>query len=231
MKPFKLAASLALVLSAVPFAAFAQEEAESPFSWEVTAVSDYVWRGVSQSDENPTGQAGFTYTSPVGLYAGVWASGVDFGDNKPDFEVDGFIGYNVDFSDSVNFDIMLNRYTYPDAGELNFNELITTTTFAEAYSLTVAYSDDFGGADTDAWYVAGGASFALPQEYSLDLSVGRSMFEEEYSEDYTDWSVGVSRSWGLFSAALAYVGTDGNGRDVFGELADDRLVLTLSVGQ
>lgn len=231
MKPFKLAASLAVVLSAaVPFAAFAQEE-ESPYSWEVTAVSDYVWRGVSQSDENPTGQAGFTYTSPVGLYAGVWASGVDFGGGDPDFEVDGFIGYNVDFSDSVNFDIMLNRYTYPDAGELNFNELITTTTFADAYSLTVAYSDDFGGADTDAWYVAGGASFALPQDFSLDLSVGRSLFEEEYGEDYTDWSVGVSRSWGLFSAALAYVGTDGNGRDEFGDLADDRLVLTLSVGQ
>ncbi len=231
MKPFKLAASLALVLSAVPFAAFAQEEAESPFSWEVTAVSDYVWRGVSQSDENPTGQAGFTYTSPAGFYAGVWASGVDFGDGDPDFEVDGFIGYNVDFNDAVNFDVMLNRYTYPGASELNFNELITTTTFAETYSLTVAYSNDFGGSDTDAWYVAGGASFGLPQDFSLDLGVGRSMFDEEYGEDYTDWSVGVSRSWGVVSAALAYVGTDGNGRDAFGELADNRLVLTLSVGQ
>lgn len=231
MKSVKLVASLALALSAVPFAAFAQEEAESPFSWELTAVSDYVWRGVSQSDENPTGQAGFTYTSPVGVYAGVWASGVDFGGNKPDFEVDGFVGYNVDFSESVNFDIMLNRYAYPDAGELNFNELITTTTFAEAYSLTVAYTDDFGGSETDAWYVAGGASFGLPQDFSLDLGVGRSMFEDEYGEDYTDWSVGVSRSWGPVSAALAYIGTDGNGRDAFGELADSRVVLTLSVGQ
>ncbi len=231
MKSIKLVASLALALSAVPFAAFAQEEAESPFSWELTAVSDYVWRGVSQSDENPTGQAGFTYTSPVGVYAGVWASGVDFGGNKPDFEVDGFVGYNVDFSESVNFDIMLNRYAYPDAGELNFNELITTTTFAEAYSLTVAYTDDFGGSETDAWYVAGGASFGLPQDFSLDLGVGRSMFEDEYGEDYTDWSVGVSRSWGPVSAALAYIGTDGNGRDAFGELADSRVVLTLSVGQ
>lgn len=230
MKSFKLAASLAVVLSAAPFAAFAQEE-ESPFSWEITAVSDYVWRGSSQSDENPTGQAGFTYTSPVGIYAGVWASGVDFGPGDPDLEVDGFIGYNVDFSDSVNFDIMLNRYTYPDASELNFNELITTTTFAENYSLTVAYSDDFGGSDTDAWYVAGGASIGLPNDFSLDLGVGRSMFEKDFGEDYTDWTVGVSRSWGLFSASLAYVGTDGNGRDIYGKLADSRVVLTLSVGQ
>lgn len=231
MKPFKLAASLAVVLSVLPFAAFAQDAEEaSPYSWSLTAVSDYAWRGVSQSDEDPTAQAGFTYTSPVGLYAGVWASGVDFGGSKPDFEVDGFIGYNVDFSDAVNFDVMLNRYTYPDAGELNFNELITKTTFADSYSLTVAYSDDFGGSDTDAWYVNGGASFALPKDFSLDVGVGRSMFDDGYSEDYTDWSVGVSRSWGMVSASLAYVGTDGNGRDIYGDLADDRVVLSLSVG-
>src|SRR5690606_38994644 len=138
MKRLKLALPLAVVLSIVPFAASAQDGG-SPFSWEVTAVSDYVWRGTSQSDENPTGQVGFTYTSPVGLYAGVWASGVDFGPGDPSYEVDGFIGYNVDLGESVNFDIMLNRYSYPDAGELNFNELITTTTFADTYSLTVAY--------------------------------------------------------------------------------------------
>ncbi|MFO7339143.1 MAG: TorF family putative porin [Lysobacteraceae bacterium] len=230
MKRLKLALPLAVVLSIVPFAASAQDGG-SPFSWEVTAVSDYVWRGTSQSDENPTGQVGFTYTSPVGLYAGVWASGVDFGPGDPSYEVDGFIGYNVDLGESVNFDIMLNRYSYPDAGELNFNELITTTTFADTYSLTVAYSDDFGGSDTDAWYVAAGASFPLPQDFSLDLSVGRSMFEKDYSEDYTDWSIGVSRSWGLLTASLAYIGTDGNGRDIFGELADNRLVLSLSIGQ
>ena len=62
MKPSKLAASLAVVLSAVPFASFAQEaeEASSPFTWSVSAVSDYVWRGVSQTDEDPTAQAGLT---------------------------------------------------------------------------------------------------------------------------------------------------------------------------
>ena len=230
MKIAKLTLAVAL-LSALPFAAFAQEEEEtSPLTWSLAAVSDYTWRGVSQSDENPTGQVGLTYTSPVGVYAGAWASGVDFGAGSPDFEVDYFVGYNVDFSDSVNFDVLLNRYTYPDAAELNFNELITTTTFADTYSLTVAYSNEFGGEDTNAWYVAGGASWGLPHDFSLDASVGRSMFEDDYSEDYTDWSLGVSRSWGLVSASLAYVGTDGNGRDIFGDVADDRLVLSLSVG-
>ncbi|KAF1691421.1 hypothetical protein CSC62_16025 [Pseudoxanthomonas jiangsuensis] len=229
MKIAKLTLAVAL-LSALPFAAFAQEEEASPLTWSVAGVSDYVWRGVSQTNEDPTLQAGLTYSHDSGFYVGTWGSGVDFGPGDPSVEIDYFVGYNFDFSESVNFDVMLNRYTYPGASGSNFNELITKTTFAEAYSLTVAYSNDFGGLDTDAWYVAGGASWGLPNDFSLDASVGRSLFEDDYSDDYTDYSIGVSRSWGLFSAALAYVGTDGSGRDIFGDVADDRVVLTLSLG-
>ncbi|WP_251278244.1 TorF family putative porin, partial [Enterobacter hormaechei] len=85
---------------------------ESPYSWNVTAVSDYLFRGVSQTDQDPTLQAGFTYTSPVGLYAGVWGSGVDFGAGDPKTEVDYLIGYGVDVTERVNVDVLLNRYTY-----------------------------------------------------------------------------------------------------------------------
>ena len=229
MKIAKLTLAAAFVLSALPFSAFAQEE-ESPLSWSVAAVSDYVWRGVSQTDEEPTAQAGLTWGHDSGFYAGTWASGVDFGAGDPDLEVDAFVGYNVDFSDSVNFDVMLNRYMYPDAGGLNFNELIAKTTFADTYSLTVAYSDDFGGGGEDAWYFAGGASWTLPQDYSLSAGVGFNKTEDALGDDYVDWNIGVSKSWGMFTGALAYVGTDGSGTDMFGDLADDRVVLTLSIG-
>ena len=218
-----------LLMAAAPMTALADDT--SPFTWEAGVVSDYVFRGASQTDEDPTVQAGLTWTHDSGFYAGAWASGVDFGTDKPDAEVDVFVGYSFDINEAVNLDVALNRYNYPDAGASNYNELITTTTFAEQYTLTVAYSDDFGGSDTDAWYVAAGTSLGLPEDFSLDLSVGRSLFEKEFSEDYTDWSIGVSRSWGLLSASLAYVGTDGNGRDIYGKLADSRVVLTLSVGQ
>lgn len=232
MKPFKLAASLAVVLSAVPFASFAQEaeEESSPFTWSISAVSDYVWRGVSQTDEDPTGQAGVTYSHDSGFYVGTWASGVDFGSGKPDFEVDGFVGYNVDFSDAVNFDVMINRYMYPDAGGLNFNELITKTTFIDTYSLVVAYSNDFGGTDEDAWYFNGGASWSLPHDFSLNAGVGFNKTSDALGDDYVDYNIGVSKSWGMFTGALGYYGTDGSGTDMFGDLADDRFVLTLTVG-
>ena len=232
MKVAKLCLAAAFVLSALPFAASAQEaeEASSPLTWSVAAVSDYVWRGVSQTDEDPTLQAGLTYAHESGFYVGTWGSGVDFGPGDPSVEIDGFVGYNVDFSDAVNFDVMINRYMYPDAGGLNFNELITKTTFIDTYSLTIAYSDDFGGTDEDAWYFNAGGSWELPNDFGLNAGVGFNKTSDALGDDYVDYTVGVSRSWGLFTAALGYYGTDGSGTDMFGDLADDRFVLTLSVG-
>ncbi|MCS4236750.1 TorF family putative porin [Stenotrophomonas rhizophila] len=214
-----------------PFAASAQDEAESPFSWNITAVSDYVFRGASQTDENPTGQAGFTYTSPVGLYAGVWGSGVDFGAGSPDFEVDYFVGYNIDVSENVNVDVMVNRYTYPGASDLAYNELITKTTFAEHYSATVAYSNDVWNSGTDGWYYGVGAEWPLAHDFAVTANLGRSTFEKDVGNDYTDWNVGVSKAIGMVTVGLGYYGTDGNGKDNFGKLADNRVVLTFSVGK
>ncbi|HYQ24725.1 TorF family putative porin [Stenotrophomonas sp.] len=214
-----------------PFAASAQDEAASPFSWNITGVSDYMFRGVSQTDENPTGQAGLTYTSPVGVYAGVWGSGVDFGDGSPEFEVDYFVGYNVDFSENVNFDVMLNRYTYPGASELAYNELITKTSFAKNYNVTVAYTNDVWNSGTDGWYYAVGGEWPLPNDFSVTANVGRSTFEHGLAKDYTDFNIGVSRAIGMATVGLGFYGTDGNGRDNSGKLADNRVVLTVSVGK
>ena len=41
----------------------------------------------------------------------------------------------------------------------------------------------------------------------------------------------MARTWGLFTLGLGYYGTDGNGRDNSGKLADNRVVFTVAVGQ
>lgn len=224
-----LAIAAALTLAA-PVAASAQEN-ESPYSWNVTAVSDYLFRGVSQTDEDPTLQAGFTYTSPVGLYAGVWGSGVDFGAGDPKTEVDYLIGYGVDVTERVNFDVLLNRYTYLKSSHQNYNELITTTTLDDTYKLTVAYTNDVWNSSTDGWYFGLGGSWGLPKDFTLNANVGRSTFEDGIAKDYTDWNVGVARQFGLFNVGLGYYGTDGNGRDNSGKLAHSRVMLSVAVGK
>jgi len=236
MKPYKLAASLAVVLFSVPFAVFAQEEAEeasSPFSWSVDLTSDYVFRGASQTDESPALQAGLTWTADSGFYVGVWGSNVDFGSGGPDAELDTFIGYNTDLGDEfVNLDIMLNRYNYlgGNGSDLAYNELYTTWTFGGSVGLIATYTNDVWASSEDGWYFGLTKNFALPADYAIDVNVGKSIFDSSVARDYFDWGVSVSKAWGNFNAKLGYVGTDSDGTANFGELGDDRVVLTLSYG-
>ncbi len=233
--PLKVAVVLAMAVS--PLVSFAQEaggpeETESPLSWSVAATSDYAFRGVSQSDENPAAQASITYTTPVGIYAGIWASSVDFGPGGPDIEYDTYVGHSLEVSEAVNFDVMLNRYNYAgsaDASALAYNELITKATFLDNYSATIAYTNDYLGSSEASWYYALGAGVGLPRGFTLGLSAGHTTIASSLPfDDYSDYSVSVGKSWGALSASLAFIDTDSHGAVNFGRLAGDRVVVTFT---
>lgn len=222
--------AIALMLLSAPFAASAGDgdAPASSVSWEVSAVSDYLFRGASQTDEKATLQGTLTWTSASGLYVGSFASGVDFGEDSPDIEVDYFVGYGFDATDKVNIDVVLNRYTYPGASEMAYNELVTTATIAENWALSVGYTNDVWGSGTTGWYYGMSHDWALPKDLTLSANVGRSVFSDsDVAADYTDWGVGLSRSFGPADVSLGYYGVDGKGRDNFGQLADSRVMLTV----
>ena len=236
MKSVKLGLAVALVLAALPLVSFAQEaegveEAESPFSWSVAVTSDYVFRGISQTDEGPALQADLTYTVPSGFYVGAWGSNVDLGDGGPSMEVDTFIGYNTDLGDEfVNLDVKLNRYNYlgGNGSDLAYNELNGVMTFGGVVSVAASYTNDVWASGEDGWYLGAGAAIPLPSDYSLNVNVGQSMFDSSVARNYLDYGVSVSKSWGNVGVSLGYVGTSRDGDENFGELADDRAVLTLT---
>ena len=77
-------------------------QADSPheFSANVALSTDYLFRGISQTDGSPAISGGFDYTySPVGIYAGIWASNVDFSSFGDDdnIEIDYYGGIGGDF--------------------------------------------------------------------------------------------------------------------------------------
>ena len=224
----RLAAVACAALLSAPFAALADDAADSPISWEIGVVSDYLFRAVSQTDENPTAQASLTWNLPAGFYVGSFASGVDFGAGSPDVEVDYFVGYGFDVSDKVNVDVLLHRYTYPGASEMAYNELIATATIAENWALSVGYTNDVWGSDTTGWYYGVSRDWALPNEITLSANVGRSVFaDRDVAKDCTDWGLAISRSFGPADVSLGYYGVDHSGHENFGRLADDRLMLSV----
>lgn len=107
-----LAASLAL---ATP--AFAQEEAPSEItvSGSVALVSEYRFRGVSQSDRELAVQAGVTVSHDSGLYVGTWGSNLagwgTFGGSN--MELDIVAGYKASIGEGATLDVGATWYMYP----------------------------------------------------------------------------------------------------------------------
>ena len=120
---YALAAGLCLVSTA----AFAQDEPapDLTVTGSVALVSDYRFRGVSQSDKDAAIQGGATLNHKSGLYGGFWASNLagwgTFG--GPNLELDLFGGYKLPVSEGVTLDVGLTWYMYPSgASETDFAE-------------------------------------------------------------------------------------------------------------
>ena len=112
MRNVRLLAALGLVAMA--------GVAQAEVSGSATIVSDYDWRGWTQTDYKPALQLGLDYSGGL-WYVGTWASNVDFGaGSDPSTEVDFFGGLAGEFGESgLGWDVGFNYYTYPGASDIN----------------------------------------------------------------------------------------------------------------
>jgi len=196
------------------------------FSANFGVVSDYVFRGFSQSDENVAVQGGVDMT--VGsFYAGAWASTVDFGDDTG-AEVDLYGGYRTEAA-GFAWDFGVIGYLYPSAPDgadydyVEFKAAASRAFGAATLGAAVYYSPDFFGvADDEAVYSEVNAAFAATDKVTISGAVGFQYLD--VSDDYTTWNVGATYALtdGI-GLDLRYHDTDVN--DV--TLAEDRIVAGL----
>ena len=173
--------------------------APPPSPWDVNfggiIMSDYLFRGISQSDRGPSGGAYFepNYKSPIGtFYAGIaayaisWPSGPGYGFTDPDAEIDFYGGWRNSWG-PFSADLGLIYYYYPSE---SFNGATNTSDFYEIYGKfgydfgngfsiggnvfytpdLLHYSETFTGlgltvSKPDAVYYSGTAAFAFPQTF------------------------------------------------------------------
>ncbi|MEA3387686.1 TorF family putative porin [Sphingobium sp. CCH11-B1] len=132
---YQIACAALALLSSAP--AFAQEEPAKPVTVTGTVglVSDYRFRGVSQSDRGMAVQGGFTIAHESGAYVGTWGSNLGgwgrFG--GANMELDLIAGYAASLGEGTTVDVGLTWYMYPSGAD--------ETDFAEPY---VKLSHQFG---------------------------------------------------------------------------------------
>lgn len=223
-----------LGLAAVALAGFAtpvlaQDEAAPPSDFTInggaTVVTDYRFRGISQTYKQFAVQGTFTVSHSSGFYATVWGSSVDeYVASGSDQEIDLVIGFAKTFG-GTKIDVGALYYYYPGSGGAN-------TDFVEPYiaishtfgpvtaKASAAYAPksaalSVGNGKEDNLYTALDLSAAIPNTplgvtAHLGHSFGPSFIT--IGKEYTDWGVGATYTYKNLTFGVSYVDTN---KDLF----------------
>lgn len=204
----------------------ALSQAGVSFAGTAALTSDYRYRGVTQTQNDPAVQVGFALTHESGLYAGVWGSNVNFGGADPHLELDPYVGYATElpFAGKPTLDVGLWYYGYPSASDINWLELYAKLGFKDVLTSgdsllgAVNYTNDFAGLDENGWYVNATYNVPFAAGFGGVASVGYTKvdnydFSDSGSEDdtYVDLKVGLTynvKSVSGLTAELAAIGTN-----------------------
>ncbi|MDP3854017.1 TorF family putative porin [Phenylobacterium sp.] len=228
MKLIKTTLLAAVASVAMSGAALAQEGVFD-FSYNVGVATDYVFRGVSQTDENGQLFAGVDTTLWGIGYAGAWISNVDFG-GSTDGELDLYAGVKpkvgpVQLDIGVIYYGYLNQSSGADEDYTEFKIAGSVPAGPATVGAAFYYSDDFFGGTGEATYFEVNGSVPVAEKVTLSGAIGQQNVVGPF--DYTTWNLGagyaINDTVGL---DLRYHDTD---EDSFGEIYEGRVVLGLKV--
>jgi len=157
-------------------------------------TTDYVWRGTSQSNEDPAVQAGFKLAADNGAYAQVWGSSVEFApETRASSEIDLVAGWSGALGDTLALDVNVTHYLYPSTTvDLDWTEANATLTWRTHYWLQVAHSNDALASDAAGTYAQIGARLPLDERFRFEAAAGRYWLDGASGyEDYTHLQVGA----------------------------------------
>ncbi len=212
-------------------------EDEVPVTANISFVSNYVYRGISQTGGEPALQGGYDYEhAGSGFYLGVWGSSSSFYSNlyadragkegavNSSFEFDAFFGIKNRFAKNFKYDIGFLQYTFPG----NWVAGATRGDTREVYAaigykwITAKYSYSLGntfGVDqakgTD--YVELNANYPVTETVVVGLHAGKQTFKGATADartaagatpTYSDYRVGITKKLEEYELGLAYSKTN-----------------------
>jgi uncharacterized protein (TIGR02001 family) len=222
----KLKATLLLSTLALSTAAFAQTKAPEPdytLSFNAGVVTDYRYRGISQTRLKPAVQGGLDFAHKSGFYLGAWASTIkwieDSGSTDGKVELDLYGGYKGELTKGLAYDVGVLRYeyvgnklgnvaNYANANTTEVYGALTAGVFTAKYSRSL--TNLFGNINSKgSQYLDLSATFDLGDGWTLTPHVGRQLVKNSPTYHYTDYSLTVAKDLGKgLTASLMAVDTN-----------------------
>lgn len=189
--------------------------AQAELSGNLGATSNYLWRGLTQSDDKAAISGGLDYAHDSGLYAGTWASTIEGG-----YELDGYVGFGGELG-ALGYDLSYTYYGYPSGGwgdddELDFGEITAVFSY-DVVSAGVAYGahtqDNAKAFDGSLYYFAD-LAFELKEGLVLGFHLGlfdgdTDEFTAAFGDDsYVDYNVSLTKTTTLGDISFLASKTD-----------------------
>lgn len=211
----------AAVVSFLSLGSVVQAQDAPPVTANVAMVSDYMFRGLTQTWGHPAIQGGADYTNPNGFAAGTWASSVsDKSYPGGSMELDLYASFGRPINDDWSWRVGLYGYVYPganldDAGlpsrsfnTLEANAALTWRQFTLKYnhSLTDYFAADkeqgYDGDTRGTGYLQLDAAFPLSDTWSLALHAGHTHYTAKLTTPLSNGARDASYS--DYSATVKY---------------------------
>jgi uncharacterized protein (TIGR02001 family) len=234
----------------------ADEGRKFTYSFNLAGTSDYVFRGISQTDNDPTIQGGIDLGYGI-IYAGWWFSGLDFDviSNDAEQEFDWYGGIKPTWG-HVTFDFGAIYYTYPGASfvapftgpDLNYWELKAGVSGPIHKDLTLGanifWSPDYFGETGSVWTFEGNAAWALPKVHIFSPTItglvgyqdsgDNAYFLFNGFDNYWYWNAGLVAAVDNISFDFRYWGTNASDAlsdtlTCINDYCDSRFVFTTKV--
>lgn len=199
------------------------------FSGNAALTSDYVFRGISQSNERPAWQLGARIDAASGVYGSAWASRVEYSSApSAEAEIDYVVGIRRPLGEHWTGDLNATWFTYAGASELNYLEWIATATWRERRWITLGVSGDAFATGRSGVYAQAGMRVPLTEATRLEFSGGYYWLERPYAHNYAHAQATIA--WlphPRVELRLSGHLTDHHARVLFGDVADPRLEASL----
>jgi len=210
----------AVAATLAPCIGTAAESSPHTLTGNTGFFSQYIFRGLTQTDTKPAIQGGFDYAHSSGIYLGTWGSNIswlrDFGSYSAggSMEWDFYGGYKGTIGKSdFGYDVGLLQYYYPGTVASGANKADTLEIYGAmswkwlSAKLSYALSDKvFGVANADGtYYLDLSANIPLGDKFALQVHYGDQKFtgtssacgnntSNDSCASYQDWKLGVTYS-------------------------------------
>ena len=193
------------LLATLPMIGTAQAEGPHSLSGNITLTTDYVFRGISQSQGQPALQGGFDYAHESGFYIGTWASNVgwvdDMAKKNNSMEIDLYLGYAGE-AGPISYDVGAIRYFYPGSSISGVATPDSTEVYIALgwefielkYSHAVSkYLFGWTGTNSNSTrnsnYLELNADYEFAAGWTASAHVGRQIIKKNGGASYADWAV------------------------------------------